>query len=146
MITEQLLSGLIPGLPKVQIRMMAVPYFVGQFVMTWAKHERMLADMLARIRQVNYEELRDKLLDSQISAYEVEIRKTMDDLGIDHPAARYLREVLDDHIPLRQLRNDVVHGFWAAIGPDEEYLLKRKPRKGEDATRTLALKELEEGW
>lgn len=146
MITEQLLLGLNPRLPKAQMRMMAIPYFVGQFVMTWAKHERMLADMLARIRKVRYEELRDKLLDSQISAYEVEIRKTIEHLGGDHPATRYLRDVLDAHIPLRQLRNDVVHGFWVGIGADEEYLLKRKPRKGEDTTRKLELKELEESW
>ena len=146
MITEQLLSGLIPGLPKAQMRMMAVPWYVGQFVMTWAKHERMLADMLARIRQVDYEELRDKLLDSQISVYEAEIRKTIDILGVNHVAAPYLDEVLTEHIPLRQLRNDIVHGFWAALGPDDEYLLKRKPRKGKDTTRTLGLDELAESW
>lgn len=67
--------------------------------------------------------------------------------GIDHPATPYLEEILEEHIPLRELRHDIVHGFWAAIGPDEEYLLKRKQRKkGEDATRTLELKELVDGW
>ncbi len=145
-ITERLLSGLIPGLPKAQTRMIAVPWYVGQFVMTWAKHERMLADMLARIWQVDYAELRDKLLDSQISVYEAEIRKTIDILGVDHVATPYLNEVLNEHITLRQIRNDIVHGFWAALGPDDEYLLKRKHRKGEDTTRTLRLDELAEGW
>lgn len=146
MITEQLLSGLIPNLPKAQTRMIAVPWYVGQFVMTWAKHERMLADMLARIRQFDYEELRDKLLDSQISAYEAEIRKTVNILGADHVATPYLDKVLSEHIALRQLRNDIVHGFWAALGPEDEYLLKRKLRKGEDTTRTLGLEELAESW
>jgi hypothetical protein len=146
MLTEQILSGLIPGLPKAQIRMMAVPYYVGQIVMTWAKHERMLAGMLARIRQVDYEKLRDNLLDGQIKEYEVEIRKTLDVLGPDHAASRYLREVLDAHVPLRELRNDIVHGFWSAIGPNEEYLLKRKLRKIEDTSRELDLDTLVKAW
>lgn len=145
-ITEEFLTALIPGLPKAQIRMIAVPWYVGQFVMTWAKHERMIADMLARIRQIDYEQLRDELLDSQIVAYEVEIRKTIDVLGPSHAATPYLHEVLAAHVPLRQLRNEIVHGFWSAIGPDEEYLLKRKLRKGSDTMRTLELKELVESW
>ncbi|WP_336958630.1 hypothetical protein [Sphingobium aquiterrae] len=102
--------------------------------------------MLARIRQVDYSKLRDQLLDSQISDYADEIRKTLNALGTDHAATPYLHEVLSAHILLHQLRNDIVHGFWEAIGPDEEYILKRKPRKGSDTARTLTLNELEGAW
>lgn len=114
--------------------------------MTWAKHERMLADMLARIRNVDYETLRNKLLDGQILAYETELTDTINALGDDHVATPYLRDVLVAHIPLRGLRHDIVHGFWAGTGPDQEYILKRKQRKGQDTARTLSLEELKEGW
>lgn len=145
MFTEDLLASMFPGLSKGHLRMMAVPWFVGQFVMTWAKHERMLAEMLARIRGEDYETLRDRLLDDQINAYEKEVRRTLEALGPDHPSSVWLTKVLDDHVILRDLRHDVVHGFWNGIGPNEEYQLKRKRRKNPDAARTLSLKELVEG-
>ncbi|WP_143066855.1 hypothetical protein [Sphingobium sp. YR768] len=143
---DRIFSEILPGIPKAQTRMITVPFLIGQFVMTWAKHERMLAGMLSRIRQVDYVNLRDNLLDSQISSYEIEIRKTIHDLGPDHDTTPYLHKIIIAHVPLRQLRNDIVHGFWAGIGPDEEYVLKRKPRKGEDTSRTLELQELSEGY
>ena len=141
-----LIDELVPWLPKPQRRMIAIPWVVGQFVMTWAKHERALANMLARIRQVDYEKFRDKLLDSQISAYEIEIKRTVNDVAIGHVARSYLETVLTEHVALRDLRHDVVHGFWAGIGPDDEYILKRKYRKGDDVARTLELEEIWEGY
>lgn len=123
-----------------------MPYYVGQFVMTWAKHERMLADMLARVRGCEYEPLRDRFLDDQVAAYEKEMRKTLAEIGGAHPSATYLQIVIDKHVPLRRLRHEIVHGFWSGIGLDDEYVLKRKPRKEEDTSRTLALEEIESAW
>lgn len=146
MIIEKLLLGAMPGLSKGHVRMMVVPWYVGQFVMYWAKHERMLADMLSRIRQCDYEVLRDRLLDSQIAAYEKEIRKTIAHLGPLHPSTPYLTAVVEEHVKLRALRNDIVHGFWSALGPDGEFQLKRKSRNAGDIMRVLSLEELEQGW
>ncbi|MEO6247441.1 MAG: hypothetical protein ABIO85_02505 [Sphingomicrobium sp.] len=143
---DELMTGLVPGLPKAQTRMLAMPWVLGQFVMTWAKHERMLASMLARLQQVDYCELRDKLLDGKIIGYEYEIKRTFDILGDEHSAAPYLSEILKGHVRLRQLRHDIVHGYLATIGPDEEYLLKRKVRKKAEIVRTLTLEELWEGY
>lgn len=142
MVSERLIDSLMPGLPKAGMRMMLVPYYVGQFVMTWAKHERMLAGTLARIQEVDYAPLRDRLLDQQIKAYEGEIIKTIDHLGENHIATTYLRKILYEHIDLRDFRHDIVHGFWLGIGPDDEYVLKRKPRGQEEAARTIELDEL----
>lgn len=143
---EDLLMAAKPGLSKANVRMMVVPWYIGQFVMTWAKHERMLADMLSRIRQCDYEALRDRLLDGQISAYEAEITKTIAALGASHASTPYLEKIIEEHVDLRGLRNDIVHGFWSALGPDGEYQLKRKPRKAGDSMRVLTLEELEQGW
>ena len=123
-----------------------MPYYVGQFVMTWAKHERMLADMLARVRGCEYEPLRDRFLDDQVAAYEKEMRKTLAEIGGAHPSAPYLQIVIDKHVSLRSIRHKIVHGFWLGIGPDDEYVLKRKPRKEEDTSRTLPLDEIESAW
>jgi hypothetical protein len=143
---KEWIAAVMPNLPPAQLHMMAMPYYVGQFVMTWGKHERMLADMLARIRDCNYETLRDRLLDSQVKEYEVEIRKALSEIGDEHPSSPYLKAILAEHVPLRSLRHDIVHGFWLGFGPNEEFILKRKPRKEEDKSREIGLAEVENAW
>lgn len=146
MYIDELFSGIMPGLPKPQIRMLAVPWYVGQFVMTWAKHERMLAGMISKIRQTDFRALRDKLLDGQIAGYETAIRETIDEIGADNAATPYLLDILAEHVSLRQLRNEIVHGHWSGIGQDDEFVVRRKERRNPESARTLTLEELAEGW
>jgi hypothetical protein len=137
---------MVPGLPPSQVRMLAVPWFVGQFVMSWSKHERMLIHMLSRISQRDFEALRNELLDSQITAYEFKIREAISVIGDQHLSIPYLAKVLEEHVRLRALRNEIVHGHWSGIGEDNEILLKRKPRRAAQTVRTFELQELISGW
>lgn len=136
---DQILQAMVPGLPKAQRNTLGMPWLVGQFVMTWGKHERMLCALISSIKDIDYEQLRDSMLDKHISQYEKEISICIEKIGKEHMVTTFLQHIKSEHVELRSFRNDIVHGYFGSIGPNEEFLLDRKLRKSERIVKELTL-------
>lgn len=117
--------------------MVALPFNIGLFVMEWTRHERMAASLLAVAEGRGYLVVRDEMLDGPVGSYEKRLRLAFDALPAESEAAPYFARILAEHAVLRDVRHDVVHGFFAGIDANDEIIMKRKIRKGPERIEPL---------
>jgi len=124
-------------MPPAIAQMSMLPTAIGYFVMEWTKHERMVAKLVSIAEGRDYELVRDKLLDGPVKCYEDRLRELAAAIPEGSAAQAYFARILDEHPVLREVRHDVVHGFFLGITPDDEFIMKRKIRKGPERIEPL---------
>jgi hypothetical protein len=135
-----------PQLPERFRRMTQLPYTIGLFVMTWSKHEHMMSLLIARLEDNDYEIVRDEMLDGNTDQFEKRLRKAAANFEKSHSCHKWVEIILARHPNLRSLRHDIIHGWWAGMNENGEYVLKRRPRKTERTVREFSFKELEAAY
>lgn len=133
---------LVGFMPRAQQSMIMMPWLVGQFVMEWAKHERIVGALIATMEERPYEDVISELLDGQVSEYARRLRAGRDGLDAADPARSHIDLALAAHEAMYAVRNDINHGWFSGISEDQDFVHVRKLRKKPATARPLSLEEM----
>lgn len=129
------------GIPQFAIELGATPFAIGLFIMDWSKHEREMIRIIAHFEGVKVSKIKPELLDGQLSRFESRLRAAAEHVE-DSETQRLLLEVIDEHARLREIRNDIVHGYWPSLNKEERFIHRRKRRGEPEASQVFGAKEI----